>query len=198
MVTPQDKRKCVEALENEGLTQRKSCQLVGVCRDTARYISCKQDKELRVRIQEIANERRRFGDRRIHVLLKREGLQVNYKKVFRLYQEMALKVRKRGSRKKALGLRLEMKQALRPNERWSLDFVNDTLQCGRKIRLLVIIDDYTRECLRIMVDTGISGEKVKRALDQLIDIKENQIQFALIMEQNLPPMQSSIGWKREA
>lgn len=115
-----------------------------------------------MKIQKIAHERRRFGYRRIHLLLKREGVHINHKKVFRLYRELDLKVRRRGARKRVLGARLEQIKIAAPNQRWSLDFVQDTLQCGRKIRMLTVIDDYTRECLEIAVERSLGGERVKK------------------------------------
>ena len=130
--------------------------------------SCDNEK-IKDRIQCIAHERRRFGYRRIHMILRREGMTVNHKKVFRLYQQLQLKVRKRGSRKKAIGDRLENASLKGPNECWSLDFLHDTLVNGRKIRLLAVIDEYTRECLNVTVDTGLSGKRVIQILERLIE-----------------------------
>lgn len=160
-------------METHGLSQRRACKLVGVCRGTVRFQSVKKtgEEELRGKIQKLAHERRRFGYRRIHLLLKKEGMQINHKKVFRLYQELGLKVRRRGARKRGLGVRLEQIKVAAPNQRWSLDFVQDTLQCGRKIRMLTVIDDYTRECLEIAVDRSLGGERVKRALERLMELR---------------------------
>lgn len=173
MVSPQAKKKCVQAMEAHGLSQRRACRLVGACRGTVRFKSLNKtdEEELRVKIQKIAHERRRFGYRRIHLLLKREGMQINHKKVFRLYRELNLKVRRRGARKRALGIRLEQIKVAAPNQRWSLDFVQDTLQCGRKIRMLTVIDDYTRECLEIAVDRSLGGERVRKILGRLIEFR---------------------------
>lgn len=172
-MSPQAKRKCVQAMEAHGLSQRRACRLVGACRGMIRRKSSKNtsDEELLQKIREIAHERRRFGYRRIHLLLKREGVRINHKKVFRLYQELDLKVRRRGSRKRALGIRLQETKVVAPNQRWSLDFVQDTLQCGRKIRMLTVIDDYTRECLEIAVDRSLGGERVKKILDRIIEFR---------------------------
>ena len=126
---------------------------------------------LKLKIQKIAHERRRFGYRRIHVLLKKEGMVINHKKIFRLYQELQLKVRKRGARKRALGIRSNKLCAQGPNDCWALDFLHDTLVCGRKIRALAVIDEYTRECLNITVDTGLGGKRVTRVLDHLIECR---------------------------
>lgn len=172
-MSPQAKKKCVQAMEAHGLSQRRACRLVGACRGTVRCKSIKgaNEEDLRKKIQKIAHERRRFGYRRIHLLLKRDGVRINHKKVFRLYRELDLKVRRRGARKRVLGARLEQIKIAAPNQRWSLDFVQDTLQCGRKIRMLTVIDDYTRECLDIAVDRSLSGERVKKVLDRLIEFR---------------------------
>jgi putative transposase len=116
----------------------------------------------------IAHERRRFGYRRLHVLLKRENYVVNHKKLFRLYREEKLAVRRRGGRKRAIGTRAPMMIPLAPNERWSLDFVSDQLTDGRRFRILAIVDDCTRECLALAADTSLSGVRVARELDRLI------------------------------
>ncbi len=116
----------------------------------------------------IAHERRRFGYRRIHVLLRREGVAVNHKRLFRLYREERLSVRKRGGRKRAIGTRAPMVVPLLPNMRWSLDFVSDQLTDGRRFRVLTVVDDCTRECLALVADTSLSGLRVARELSQLI------------------------------
>jgi putative transposase len=113
------------------------------------------DAALRERMKAIAHERRRFGYRRLHVMLKREGLVVNHKKLFRLYREEKLTVRRRGGRKRAIGTRAPMLVPLRPNERWSLDFVSDQFTDGRRFRILTIVDDCTRECLALVADTSL-------------------------------------------
>jgi putative transposase len=115
----------------------------------------------------IAHERRRFGYRRVHVLLKREGYRVNHKKLFRLYREEKLAVRRRGGRKRAIGTRAPM-APIAPNDRWSLDFVSDQLTCGRRFRVLTVVDDCTRECLALVADTSLSGIRVARELDRLM------------------------------
>ena len=112
--------------------------------------------------------RTNFGYRRLHVLLRREGLVVNHKRLFRIYREERLMVRKRGGRKRALGMRAPIPVPMRPNERWSLDFVSDQLACGRRFRILAVFDDCTRECLAAVADTSLSGQRVARELDLLI------------------------------
>jgi putative transposase len=103
----------------------------------------------------LAHERRRFGYRRLHVLLRREGWAVNHKRVQRLYREERLMVRKRGGRKRALGLRAPLPVPNCPNACWSRDFVHDQMTDGRRFRVLVIVDDCTRECLGLVPDTSI-------------------------------------------
>ena len=104
-----------------------------------------------------ATERRRFGYRLIHVMLQRQGIVMNQKKLRRLYREENLQVRKRGGRKRALGTRRPMVRPGCANERWSLDFVSDALTDGRKFRVLAVVDDYSRDCLTLMADTSLSG-----------------------------------------
>jgi putative transposase len=116
----------------------------------------------------IAHERRRFGYRRVHILLKRDGYVVNHKKLFRLYREEKLAFRRRGGRNRAIGTRAPMTIPLAPNERWSLDFVSDQLTDGRRFRILAIVDDWTRECLALVADTSLSDFRVARELDCLI------------------------------
>lgn len=136
---------------------------------TVRYEATRpDDRALRERMREIVRERRRFGYRRLHVLLKREGHLVNHKKLFRLYREEKLSVRKRGGRKRAIGTRAPMLVPLQPNERWSLDFVSDQLTDGRRFRILAVVDDCTRESLALVADTSLSGLRVARELDRLI------------------------------
>ena len=136
---------------------------------TVRYRSCRtNDAELRIRLRELAHVRRRFGYRRLLVLLRREGFTVNHKRLFRLYREERLMVRRRGGRKRALGTRAPMSIPQHPNDRWSLDFVADQFIDGRRLRILVVVDDCTRECLALIADTSISGMRVARELDRLV------------------------------
>jgi putative transposase len=132
MVTPAAERKAVAHLvEKHEMSERRACKAIGCCRMTIRYQSTGlDDTVLRERMRAIARERRRFGYRRLHVMLKREGLAVNHKKLFRLYREEKLSVRRRGGRKRAIGTRAPMLVPLRPNERWSLDFVSDQFTDG--------------------------------------------------------------------
>ncbi|SDE22848.1 putative transposase, partial [Paracoccus isoporae] len=123
---------------------------------------------LRKRLRELANDRRRFGYRRLGILLAREGLVVNHKKLFRLYREEGLAVHCRRSRKRALGTRRPILVPDRVNQRWSLDFVSDAFADGQRYRVLCIVDDYTREALATVVDRSLSGARMTRELDDLI------------------------------
>lgn len=154
-----------------GISERKACMLVGANRSMMRYKSRKANEECLIQeVRRIAFERRRFGYRRIHMMLKRNGRTINHKKVFRIYQELGLKVKRRGGRKRALGVRILKSQSKGINQRWSLDFVSDALNDGRKIRMLTVVDEFTRVCLGIIVDTSLSGNRVGRELDKIIKI----------------------------
>jgi putative transposase len=170
MVAPAVKREAVAHLRQVyEMSERRACRVIGCLRMTVRYRSRRiDDMALRERLRALARERRRFGYRRLHVLLRREGFLVNHKRLFRIYREERLMVRKRGGRKRALGTRAPIPVPLRPNERWSLDFVSDQLACGRRFRILAIFDDCTRECLAAVADTSLSGRRVARELDLLI------------------------------
>ena len=169
MVTPAAKRKAVaHLLDTHGMSERRACKAIGCCRMTMRYKTTRaDDAALRQRMRAIALERRRFGYRRLHVLLKREGYVINHKKLYRLYREEKLAVRRRGGRKRAIGTRAPILVPVKPNERWSLDFVSDQLTCGRRFRILTVVDDCTRECLALVADTSLSGTRVARELDRL-------------------------------
>ncbi|WP_156944557.1 IS3 family transposase [Bradyrhizobium sp. Ec3.3] len=170
VVTPAAKRKAVAHLvDTHGMSERRACKAIGCCRMTMRYRTTRvDDAGLRQRMKAIAQERRRFGYRRLHVLLKREGYLVNHKKLFRLYREEKLAVRRRGGRKRAIGTRAPMTVPMAPNDRWSLDFVSDQLTDGRRFRVLTVVDDCTRECLALVADTSLSGSRVARELDRLV------------------------------
>jgi HTH-like domain len=121
-----------------------------------RYRSCRPDDGiLRSRLKTLAAERLRFGYRRLHILLRREGLHMNHKKLRRLYREEKLQVRRRGGRKRALGTRAPLVIPQGANQRWSLDFVSDQLGCGRRFRILTMVDDFTKECLALVADTSL-------------------------------------------
>nr|WP_239016944.1 IS3 family transposase [Sphingomonas ginkgonis] len=170
LVRPAAQRKAVEhARQLFGISERRACTIFGVDRTSVRYAPRHSDDgDLRSRLREIAAERRRFGYRRLGIMLAREGLVMNHKKLLRLYREENLRVRRRRGRKRAMGTRAPMTLPQGPNQRWSLDFVSDTLISGRRIRILAVVDDFTRECLALVVDTSLSGARVARELDAII------------------------------
>jgi len=171
MVGPAVKRDAVAHLQARlGLSERRACKIVGADRKMIRYRSCRPaDTELRGKLRDLANERRRFGYRRLFVLLRRDGEPSGINRIYRLYREEGLAVRKRRARRKAVGTRAPILVEARPNARWSLDFVHDQLACGRRFRILNVVDDVTRECLAAIPDTSISGRRVARELAALIE-----------------------------
>jgi transposase InsO family protein len=170
VVTPAAKRQAVAHLQATlGMSERRACAVVGADRTSMRYRSCRADDgDLRSQLCELAQQRRRFGYRRLHILLRRDGITINRKKTQRLYREEGLTVRRRKGRRRAVGARAPSPVLALPNQRWSLDFVHDQLVTGRRFRVLNIVDDVTRECLRAVVDTSISGRRVVRELADLI------------------------------
>ncbi|NYI26346.1 putative transposase [Sulfitobacter geojensis] len=164
------KRKAVvHVKEVHQVSQRRACDVLQVDRSSVRYLSRRgDDAELRDAIKRVSRERRRFGCRRMHVMIAREGFEVNHKKVRRIYREEKLQVRRRGGRKRALGTRKPMALPDGPNQRWSLDFVSDALTDGRRFRILAVVDDFSRENLVLVADTSLSGQRVTRELDQII------------------------------
>jgi putative transposase len=170
MVTPAVRREAVAHLQVAyKVSERRACSALGADRTSVRYCSRRpDDMALRARLRELASVRRRFGYRRLHTLLRREGVVMNHKKLRRLYREERLQVRRRSGRKRALGTRAPMVLPQGPNQRWSLDFLSDAFADGRRFRILAIVDDFTRECLALVVDTSLPGLRVARELDAVI------------------------------
>lgn len=170
MVTPAAKREAVAHLQALlDVSERRACRVIAADRTSVRYRSRRADDgELRAKLRALAEVRRRFGYRRLHILLRREGVVINRKKTQRLYREEGLTVRRRKGRKRAVGTRTPPPVLALPNQRWSLDFVHDQLATGRRFRVLNIVDDVTRECLAAVPDTSISGRRVVRELSRLI------------------------------
>lgn len=169
-MTPAARREAVAHLKTaHEMSERRACDLIGADRSSVRYCGRRPDDEaLRERLRKLAHDRRRFGYRRLHVLLRQEGHTLNRKKTQRLYREEGLSVRKRRGRKRATGTRAPLITLAVPNARWSLDFVHDQLATGRRFRILNVIDDVTKECLAAVADTSISGRRVARELSALI------------------------------
>jgi putative transposase len=168
MVGPQLRKQAVVVMRSEvAVSERRACGLMELYRGTYRYRSRRpEDKRLRTRLRELAEERRRFGYRRLQVLLVREGWQVNHKRVYRLYVEEKLSLRRKRGRKRS-GVRQPLPEPVAANQAWSVDFMTDALSSGRRFRTLNIVDDYTRECLAIEVDTSLGGVRVVRVLEEL-------------------------------
>ncbi len=173
MVTLDVRRKAVaHACAEHGVSQRRACKALSFDRTSMRYRSVRpDDAALRDAMKAVAGERRRFGYRRIHVMLRRQGIVMNQKKLRRLYREEKLQVRRRGGRKRALGTRRPMLVPDRVNLRWSLDFVSDAFTDGRRFRVLAVVDDFSRECLALVVDTSLSGLRVTRELDEIMAVR---------------------------
>ena len=154
------------------LSERRACGLIGINRSVCRYPGGKSDDgKLRERLKELAEKRPRFGYRRLYVLLRREGIKVNHKRVYRVYKEENLAVRRKKCKRVAGVIRQPLPIPSAPNLQWSMDFMSDTLADGRKLRTLNIIDDYTRECVAIEVDTSVPGARVVRVLERLIELR---------------------------
>ncbi len=152
-----------------GLSERRACSTVNADRKMIRYRSCRPpDTELRTHLRDLAPERKRFGYRRLFVLLRQEGEPSGINRIYRLYREEGLTVRKRRARRRAVGSRLPILVESKPNARWSVDFVHDQFACSRQFRILNIVDDVTRECLAAIADISISGRRVARELTALI------------------------------
>lgn len=173
MVTVQQKKEAAEIMVTAGLSERSSCKLLDLSRSTRRYVAQeKDDKELRERIVQLAHERRRFGYRRITAKLRKEQKKlnqqlVNPKRVYRIYTEENLKVRRRPRRRLAQKRGQPLIVPYAPNIRWSMDFMSDSLYCGRRFRTLNVVDDCTRESLGIEVDFSLPSTRVTRLLDRL-------------------------------
>jgi putative transposase len=171
MVGPVAKREGVAHLQAVmGLSERRACSIVEADRKMIRYRSRRApDTELRTQLRDLANARRRFGYRRLFILLRQDGEPSGINRIYRLYREEGLTVRKRRGRRRAAGTRAPILVEAAANARWSLDFVHDQRACGRRFRILNIVDDVTRECLAAIPDTSISGRRVARELTGLIE-----------------------------
>lgn len=154
--------------ERFGVSQRRACGLIGTHRSTIRYRTrIRDDEALRRKLIELAKARSRFGYRRLHVLLRREGLVVNHKRVLRLYQLAGLALRRQKRKRMPSVARGVPGLATRANECWAVDFVSDTLAWGRRIRCLTVVDCFTRESPAIAIDTSLPGARVVRVLEDV-------------------------------
>jgi putative transposase len=153
--------------ETFAFSQRRACGLVGIPVSTMRYCAKRNDDALRERLIDLAREKPRFGYRRLQVLLEREGYRANHKRVFRIYREAGLSV-KRKKRKRLARVGRPLAPVTRANEEWALDFLSDAIASGRHVRVLAVVDAYTRECLALEVDTGFPSRRVTRVLERII------------------------------
>ncbi|MGA9207917.1 MAG: IS3 family transposase [Terriglobales bacterium] len=198
MVGPVAKREAVAHLRGVlEMSERRACSIVAADRKMIRYRSCRPpDTELRGRLRDLANQRRRFGYRRLFILLRDQGEPSGVNRIYRLYREEGLAVRRRRSRRKAVGTRAPILVEAKPNARWSLDFVHDQLACGRRFRILNIVDEVTRECLAAIPDISISGKRVARELTMLVAWRGKP---RMIVSDNGTEFTSNaiLGWTKE-
>jgi putative transposase len=198
MVGPAAKREAVAHLCNVlQMSERRACTLVAADRKMIRYRSCRPpDVELRARLRDLANQRRRFGYRRLFILLREQGEPSGVNRIYRLYREEGLTVRKRKARRRAIGTRTPILVEVKVNARWSLDFVHDQFAFGRRFRILNIVDDVTRECLAAIPDTSISGKRVARELTMLIGLRGKP---QMIVSDNGTEFTSNamLGWAKD-
>ena len=178
------------------MSERRACKLLGVDRASYRY-EPKPDRnaELRVELVKLARQKPRYGYRRLHAVLERRGERVNVKRVYRLYAEESLAVRRR-RRKRLVRERVGNTQLIRANQEWAMDFIVDGLANGRMVRILSVVDAFTRECLVLEADTSLGSGRVTRALDRLIEergLPEN------VRSDNGPEFTSRrmLGWAEE-
>jgi putative transposase len=158
----------LQAIARHDISQRCACRLVGVDPKTVRREPEPDNPDMRARLRDIAGERRRIGYRHIGLMLEREGIEMNHKKLKRLYRKEGLAVKRRRGCKRATGTREPMALPSDPSKRWSLDFFADTSGTSRRFRILSVIDDYTRECLALVADTLLYGGRIVRELDAVI------------------------------
>jgi putative transposase len=149
-------------------SERRACVIVGLCRSSCRYqAKPKNDEEIRSRLRELAQQRRKFGAPRLHTLLRREGRLINHKRTERLYREEGLSLRLKKRKKRISHLRVVMDRPERINQHWSMDFVSDNLYSGRRFRVLTVVDDLSKECPVLEVDHSLTGKRVARVLDRI-------------------------------
>lgn len=150
------------------VSERRACQAIGIGRSSYRYLSTARDQTaLKMRIRYLAAARVRYGYRRLHVLLKREGWSVNHKRVYRLYQQEGLSLRLKTRKKRISAGRIVPPAPTAPSQRWSMDFMSDRLYNGRRFRILTFVDNMTRESPAIAVNHSLSGQAVAEVLERL-------------------------------
>ena len=169
MVTPAARRTVVEFLkEHHHVSERRACNIVRLSRSSCRYqAKPTNDTEIRSRLRQLAEQRRKFGAPRLHVLLRREGFLINHKRTERLYREEGLSLRLKRRRKRSSHLRVVLAAPERINQHWSMDFVSDSLCNGRRFRILTVVDDLSKECPVLEADHSLTGQRVTRVLDRV-------------------------------
>ena len=180
------------------MSERHACRLLELSRSTYRYRvrNPERDKDLRARLKELAARRMRFGYRRLTVMLAREGIPANHKRVYRLYREEGLAMRIRQRRRIQWNGQVVRPAAERANQRWSIDFVSDSVNGSRVIRILTLVDDYTRECPAIEVDTCLGGLRVRRVLDRVT--QQRGLPESIVLDNGLEfCSRALVGWSEE-
>lgn len=155
------------------ISERRACIIVGLCRNSYRYqAKPKNDADIRSRLRELAEKRRKSGAPMLHTLLRRAGYLINHKRTERLYREEGLSLRLRKRKKRISHLRVVLDRPERINQHWSMDFVSDSLFNGRRFRVLTVVDNLSRECPVLEVDHSLTGQRVARVLDRIALIRE--------------------------
>jgi putative transposase len=167
MVTPQQRREAAALLQGQGLSEKAACRLAGISRSSCQYKSKLNDDALRTSLVKIAAERPRFGYKRLCLLLRADGILVNHKRLYRVYRLENLAVRKRTKVRHPWRTTAPKPEVEAPNICWSMDFMSDTLACGKKFRTINIIDNFSREALGIGVNTSLPAQKVIDVLDNI-------------------------------
>ena len=153
--------------QDYAFSERRACGVMTMAVSSYRYQTRRSNEPLRTRLVELAREKPRFGYRRLHVLLRRSGEQVNHKRLHRVYCEAGLMIRRK-KRKHCVRVGQPLQARTSANQEWALDFVHDAVECGRAIRMLSVVDAYTRECLALEVDTSFASRRVTRVLDAIV------------------------------
>ena len=157
-----------EVMTTHELSQRRACGLIGITRRGLKRAPAEdRNRELRQRLRELAEERRRWGCPMLYLMLRREGWRANHKRVERLYREEGLSLRRRRRRKRLSHLRVPRERPVAANQTWAVDFIHDSLINGRRFRAFAVLDQWSRESLAIEVDFSLTGERVTRVLEQL-------------------------------
>jgi putative transposase len=162
----------VRALQAEGVSEQRACNIVGCPRSTVRYrLRRTVDPEILARLRELAAVHRRFGYRKLGILLRREGIKLNHKRLYRIYKTDGLAVARRRKRHVRYERGATLPPPTAPNQRWSIDFLSDSLVSGRRIRVLAVIDDFTREALTLEVDFSLPSARVIRSLEEIAELR---------------------------